>query len=219
MTYRTLHTLKTIVIMVVISVIVVVGLLNFQNKMLKKDELAQINISAETKKLENGNLYLPLLFGNTKVSEIVQKKNQQFINFVNNGELHSVNHKVTFVNNELISIVWEGTYKGTANDIDGDNKDVSYKVMDSVVIDLQKKEAMSISEIAKWVIKNRYVDEDKNLNLNKIKDKSFDMYQNAYIENGEDKFPNIVLFWRNNLDLMKYNKQKMTGEDLLKNLK
>ena len=89
--------------------------------------------------------------------------------------------------------------------------------MDSVVIDLKTKEAMSISEIAKWVIKNRYIDEE--IKLNKVKDKSFANYQNAYIENGDDKFPNIVLFWRNNLDLMKYNKQKMTGEELRNNLK
>ena len=217
MTYKTLHTLKTVLIMVIVSTLVVVGLLSFQNKMFQKDELARINISAETKKLENGTLYLPVLFGNTKVSDIVEKKNQQFVNFVNNDELHSVTHKVTFVNSEIISIVWEGTYKGTAQDIDGDDKDVSYKVMDSVVIDLKTKEAMSISEIAKWVIKNRYIDEE--LKLNKVKDKSFSNYQNAYIENGDDKFPNIVLFWRNNLDLMKYNKQKMTGEELRNNLK
>lgn len=221
MTYRTLHTIKTVIFMVIVATLLIVGLMSYQNKLFKNDEVAHINISAETQRLEHGTLYLPILNGHEKVSNIVNKKNEEFINFVKSGDLHSVNHNVTFVNGKVISIVWEGSYKGTANDIDGTENDVSYKVMDSVVINLETKKEMSMADIAKWVIEAKYLDEGKeiDINLNKVKDKSFDGYQNAYIENGDDKCPNMVLFWRNRLDLMKYNKQKMTGEELVNNLK
>lgn len=219
MTYRTISTIKTVVFMVIVATIMVYGLLSFQNKTLQTNSPAQINISAQTIKYEKGSLYLPIINGNKKIYSIIEEKNELFKSFVREGKLHSVTHSVTFVNRDILSIVWEGNYKGTANDIDGTESDVSYKSMDSLVINLKTKKEMSISEIAKWVIETRYEYEEIDINLKKIKDSSFESDQKAYVENGEDKFPNIVLYWRNNLDLMKYNKQKINGEKLIENLK
>lgn len=221
MTYRTSHFIKTFICMIIAGALMIYGFMVIQDKIYETSHPAVVNISAKSLRIENGTLYLPIINGNSTIYELVEETNNNFINFVNNNELHSVTHKVTFVNPKVISIVWEGNYKGTANDIDGDEDDVSYKVMDSMVIDLTTKKELTKSEIAKWIIENKYSQkkEEIPINLNRVKDKGFDAYQNAYIENGDDKYPNIVLYWRNNLNLQKYNIQKMNAEDLVKNIK